>query len=131
VLRRFCESLSRWSCSPCRSGAGDGGGTDAQRHRQGGGRPQTARAYWKPNQCANQGVEEVHLLLGTPAAGVDAGLTVYNVLKGMPFNLITHNTGNVASIGVAVYLAGEEAIDQQAPLVPPTWRQQSERRTSS
>jgi ATP-dependent Clp protease, protease subunit len=76
-----------------------------------GFRPETARALLQvASQCANAGVKEVHLLLGTPGGGVDAGLTVYNVLKGMPFHLVTHNTGNVASIGVAVYLAGEERL---------------------
>lgn len=74
-------------------------------------RPETARALLTTmSECANQGAEEVHLLIGTPGGGVDAGLTVYNDLRGMPFKLVTHNTGNVASIGVAVYLAGEERI---------------------
>lgn len=76
-----------------------------------GFRPETARALLETmTQCANQGVEEVHLLLGTPGGGVDAGITVYNVLRGMPFKLVTHNTGSVASIGVAVYLAGDERL---------------------
>ncbi len=74
-------------------------------------RPETARALLTTmGECANQGVEEVHLLLGTPGGGVDAGVSVYNALRGMPFRLVTHNTGNVASIGVAVYLAGEERL---------------------
>jgi ATP-dependent Clp protease protease subunit len=74
-------------------------------------RPETARAILEvAGQCANAGVEEVHLLLGTPGGGVDAGIAVYNGLRGMPFKLVTHNTGNVASIGVAVYLAGEERL---------------------
>ena len=33
------------------------------------------------------------------------GMTLYNVLRGMPFELITHNVGNVDSIGNAVFLA--------------------------
>jgi len=36
------------------------------------------------------------------------GLNIYNVLRGMPFELITHNVGNVDSIGNAVFLAGEK-----------------------
>jgi len=35
-----------------------------------------------------------------------SGMTLYNVLRGMPFHLITHNVGNVDSIGNAVFLAG-------------------------
>jgi ATP-dependent Clp protease, protease subunit len=74
-------------------------------------RPETARALLETmSQCANEGTEEVHLLMGTPGGGVDAGVNVYNMLCGMPFRLITHNTGHIASIGVAVYLAGEERI---------------------
>ena len=34
------------------------------------------------------------------------GLNIYNVLIGMPFELITHNVGNVDSIANAVFLAG-------------------------
>ena len=36
------------------------------------------------------------------------GLNIYNVLIGMPFELITHNVGNVDSIGNAVFLAGSK-----------------------
>lgn len=36
------------------------------------------------------------------------GLNIYNVLIGMPFELITHNVGNVDSIGNAIFLAGSK-----------------------
>ena len=36
------------------------------------------------------------------------GMNLYNVLRAMPFRLITHNVGNVDSIGNAVFLAGEK-----------------------
>jgi ATP-dependent Clp protease protease subunit len=58
--------------------------------------------------CANEGVEAVHLLLSTPGGSVMNGMNLYNVLRAMPFKLITHNVGNVDSIGNAVFLAGEE-----------------------
>ena len=35
------------------------------------------------------------------------GLNLYNVLRALPFQLTTHNVGNVDSIGNAVFLAGE------------------------
>lgn len=35
-----------------------------------------------------------------------SGITLYNFLRGMPFNLIVHNIGNVDSIGNAIFLAG-------------------------
>lgn len=58
-------------------------------------------------QCANQGVKEVYLVLSTPGGTVMNGLAIYNVLRGMPFKLTTHNAGNVDSIGNAIFLAGE------------------------
>ena len=59
-------------------------------------------------QCANQKVPEVHLLLSTPGGSVMHGINIYNVLRGMPFRLITHNVGNVDSIGNAIFLAADE-----------------------
>ena len=56
--------------------------------------------------CANKGVQEVHLMLSTPGGNVMNGLNLYNVLRGMPFKLITHNVGNVDSIGNVIFLAG-------------------------
>ena len=35
---------------------------------------------------------------------------MYNVLRALPFKLVTHNVGNVDSIGNAVFLAGEERL---------------------
>jgi ATP-dependent Clp protease protease subunit len=59
--------------------------------------------------CANNpAVEEVHLLLSTPGGSVMHGMNLYNVMRAMPFRLITHNVGNVDSIGNAIFLAGEQ-----------------------
>jgi ATP-dependent protease ClpP protease subunit len=58
-------------------------------------------------QCANQGVEEVNLILSTPGGSVMHGMTLYTALRAMPFRLVTHNAGSVNSIGNAVFLAGE------------------------
>jgi len=60
------------------------------------------------SNCANQGVQTVHLLISTPGGNVMNGLNIYNVLLGMPFELITHNVGNVDSIGNLVFLAGRK-----------------------
>ena len=57
---------------------------------------------------ANKGADTVHLPLSTPGGNVLNGITVYNVLREMPFKLITHNVGGVNSIGNVVFLAGEE-----------------------
>lgn len=57
---------------------------------------------------ANQGVKEIYLMMSTPGGTVMNGLNLYNVLRALPVKLITHNVGNVDSIGNAVFLAGEE-----------------------
>lgn len=58
--------------------------------------------------CANGGANEVQLLLSTPGGTVMNGMNLYNVLRALPFKLVTHNVGNVDSIGNAVFLAGTE-----------------------
>ena len=50
---------------------------------------------------------EVNLLLSTPGGAVMNGINLYNVLRAFPFRLVTHNVGNVDSIGNAVFLAGQ------------------------
>jgi len=58
-------------------------------------------------QCT-QGMKTVYLLLSTPGGQVNCGITIYNLLRAMPFHLITHNVGNVDSIGNVIFLAGAE-----------------------
>ena len=47
-------------------------------------------------------------MLSTPGGSVDTAITAYNVLRGMPFHLVTHNVGRVESLGNVLFLAGEE-----------------------
>lgn len=71
--------------------------------------PQTTEALLNVcAQLANQGVPNVYLAISTPGGSVMHGLNAYNVLRAMPFKLITHNVGNVDSIGNVVFLAGSE-----------------------
>lgn len=58
--------------------------------------------------CVNQKVKTVYLMISTPGGNVMNGMNIYNVLRGMPFELITHNVGNVDSIGNAIFLAGKK-----------------------
>jgi ATP-dependent protease ClpP protease subunit len=58
----------------------------------------------------NQGYRNFYLMLSSPGGVVMNGLNVYNVLRGLPINLTTHNVGNVDSIGNAVFLAGATRI---------------------
>ncbi len=59
-------------------------------------------------QLCNQQACEVHLLLSTPGGSVMHGFTIYNVLRALPIKLVTHNVGNVDSIGNVIFLAGQE-----------------------
>jgi ATP-dependent Clp protease, protease subunit len=58
--------------------------------------------------CANARPAQVNLLLSTPGGVVMNGINLYNVLRALPFKLVTHNVGNVDSIGNALFLAGQE-----------------------
>lgn len=58
--------------------------------------------------CASQNVETVYLALSTPGGDVNHGITLFNVMRGLPFELITHNVGNVDSIGNVIFLAGSK-----------------------
>ena len=58
--------------------------------------------------CANLKVEKVYLLLSTGGGKIMEGINLYNVLKGMPLELVTHNVGNVDSIGNVIFLAGNK-----------------------
>lgn len=46
--------------------------------------------------------------MSTPGGSVMNGMNVYNILRGLPVELITHNVGNVDSIGNAIFLAGSK-----------------------
>ena len=59
------------------------------------------------SNLAQKRIAEVYLALSTPGRSVASGITLYNFLRGTPFNLIVHNVGNVDSIGNAVFLAGD------------------------
>jgi len=58
--------------------------------------------------CVTKRATEINLLLSTPGGAVMNGINLYNVLRALPVKLVTHNVGNVDSIGNAVFLAGEE-----------------------
>ena len=71
--------------------------------------PTTAQALIA--QCAtlaNNGASTIYLLLSTPGGHVREGMAIYNILRALPVKLITHNVGNVDSIGNVAFLAGEE-----------------------
>lgn len=57
-----------------------------------------------------RGAPSITLLMSTPGGGVDAGLTAYNYLAGLPVPLTTHNIGQVDSIGTVIFSAGKERL---------------------
>ena len=57
---------------------------------------------------AGRGKQKVTLLLTTPGGSVMNGMNLYGVLRGMPFELVTHNVGSVNSVGNVVFLAGDK-----------------------
>ena len=60
------------------------------------------------SNLAQQHIPKVYLAISTPGGNVAQGVTLYNFLRGVPFELIAHNIGNVDSIGNAVFLAADE-----------------------
>jgi ATP-dependent Clp endopeptidase proteolytic subunit ClpP len=55
-----------------------------------------------------EGTESLTILISSPGGQVNAGISAYNFLKGIPAEVITHNTGQVDSIGVVVFCAGSK-----------------------
>ena len=57
---------------------------------------------------SDNGFEFLYLVINTPGGGVNAGITLYNYLRGLPIKIVTHNIGQVDSIGNVIFLAGDE-----------------------
>lgn len=59
---------------------------------------------------ANAAAGTTRLILGinSPGGNVVAGIAIYNVMMAMPYEIVTHNIGNVDSIANAMFLAGRE-----------------------
>jgi len=56
----------------------------------------------------NQKTKQIYLLLSTPGGSVMHGMNLYNFLRSVPCELVAHNTGNVDSIGNAIFLAASK-----------------------
>jgi ATP-dependent Clp protease, protease subunit len=59
-------------------------------------------------ECVRQRANEVRLLFSSGGGNVMHGINIYNILRGLPFRLVTHNVGNVDSISNAIFLGGED-----------------------
>ena len=53
-------------------------------------------------------MKELCLLISSPGGNVDPGIAIYNFLKGLSIEVITHNYGSCDSIAALVFCAGKE-----------------------
>ncbi len=60
--------------------------------------------------CLNDGVGKIKLLISSPGGEVAAGISAYNFLKGTPVEIETHNFGNIDSMATVVYCAGKHRL---------------------
>jgi ATP-dependent protease ClpP protease subunit len=60
------------------------------------------------NQAINHGAKQLYLLVSSNGGLVDPGFAVYNQLRSLPVEVITHNIGSVDSTGNVVFLAGSK-----------------------
>ena len=61
--------------------------------------------FQKVNQ---EGVTKVTLMLNSSGGNVNCGIAIYNELRALPIEIVTHNVGNADSIAVIIFLAGEK-----------------------
>jgi len=54
------------------------------------------------------GAKRITMAMNSPGGNVVSGINLYNTLRSMPFELVTHNVGNVDSISNVVFLAGKK-----------------------
>jgi ATP-dependent Clp protease, protease subunit len=58
------------------------------------------------SEQTNRGAKKVILLISSPGGDTSAAFTAYNILRHMPIELTTFNTGAVDSAGMLIYCAG-------------------------
>src|SRR5579875_1488936 len=67
-----------------------------------------ARIAGALNESVNDHFDEVQLSFSSLGGYVADGIYLYNHIRGLPINVVIHNTGSVSSIAVAVFVAGAE-----------------------
>jgi ATP-dependent Clp protease protease subunit len=63
----------------------------------------------------NRGFSEIYLMLSTAGGNVDDGIAVYNVFRGLPVPLTTHNVGAINSIGNVIFLSAQPQRRKACP----------------
>ncbi len=54
------------------------------------------------------GVKTISIALSTTGGDVQCGINIYNVLRGLPCEIVMHNVSAVNSVGVVVFCAGDK-----------------------
>lgn len=57
--------------------------------------------------CTNAGFTRIEMQISTGGGNVESGFSLHNLMRAVPIEITTHNTGSVASIGTVIFLAGE------------------------
>lgn len=71
--------------------------------------PQSTQAFFKiVQEELSKGMKKLFLLISSPGGNVDPGIAIYNFLKGLPIEVITHNYGSCDSIAALVFCAGQK-----------------------
>ena len=60
------------------------------------------------NDAVNKRYDEVQLSFSSLGGYVSDGIYLYNHIRGLPINVVMHNTGSVSTIAVAVFVAAGE-----------------------
>ncbi len=58
----------------------------------------------------SKGETELTLLISSPGGYIASGITAFNTLKVLPLKKVFWNIGNIDSIGVMMFLAGDERL---------------------
>ena len=70
----------------------------------------TSRLMSEVTTRVAKGARSLLLALSTPGGQVYWGVTAYGFLRGLGIEVITHNIGQVDSIGAAIFLAGDRRL---------------------
>ena len=72
--------------------------------------PTCAQLFQLLDHATQQKIARVHLMISSPGGSVFHGLSIYNYLRGAPFETHTYNFGSVDSIGVVIFCAGTRRL---------------------
>jgi ATP-dependent Clp protease protease subunit len=70
----------------------------------------TAQLFQLLDNAVQSRVQQIHLMLSCPGGSVFHGLSIYNYLKGAPFDTYCYNFGSVDSIGIVIFCAGGRRV---------------------